>query len=67
MLIFRCVVSSLTEEGSNDLAEELARGEEVQVDENSPSDEDAENWETWTPDPVDTVPGKLECSAACGN
>ncbi|XP_018567673.1 anaphase-promoting complex subunit 2 isoform X1 [Anoplophora glabripennis] len=54
----RCVVSSLTEEGPNDLAEELVRGEAVQVDENTPVDEDSENWETWVPDPVDTAPSK---------
>ncbi|CAH1119635.1 unnamed protein product [Phaedon cochleariae] len=52
----RCVVSSLTEEGPNDLAEELVRGEAVQVDENTPVDEDTENWETWVPDPIDAVP-----------
>ncbi|RZC36665.1 anaphase-promoting complex subunit 2 [Asbolus verrucosus] len=49
----RCVVSSLTEEGPNDLAEELVRGEAVQVDENTLVDEGMEDWETWTPDPVD--------------
>nr|XP_023028180.1 anaphase-promoting complex subunit 2 [Leptinotarsa decemlineata] len=54
----RCVVSSLTEEGPNDLAEELVRGEAVQVDENAPSDEDTANWETWVPDPVDAAPSK---------
>ncbi|KAJ8945964.1 hypothetical protein NQ318_016792 [Aromia moschata] len=54
----RCVVSSLTEEGPNDLAEELVRGEAVQVDENTPVDEDSENWETWVPDPIDAIPSK---------
>lgn len=54
----RCVVSSLIEEGPNDLAEELVRGEAVQVDENTSVDEDNENWDTWVPDPVDTVPSK---------
>ncbi|KAG5876105.1 hypothetical protein JTB14_013685 [Gonioctena quinquepunctata] len=54
----RCVVSSLTEEGPNDLAEELVRGEAVQVDENTPLDEDTENWETWVPDPIDAAPSK---------
>lgn len=50
------MVSSLTEEGPNDLAEELVRGEAVQVDENTPVDEENENWQTWVPDPVDAVP-----------
>ncbi|EFA00073.1 anaphase-promoting complex subunit 2 [Tribolium castaneum] len=54
----RCVVGSLTEEGPNDLAEELVRGEAVQVDENISVDEGVEDWETWTPDPVDVVPSK---------
>ncbi|XP_050297527.1 anaphase-promoting complex subunit 2 [Anthonomus grandis grandis] len=52
----RCVVSSLTEDGPNELAEELNKGE---VDENTPMDEgEEENWETWTPDPVDSLPSK---------
>lgn len=54
----RCVVSSLTEEGPNDLAEELIRGDAVQIDENSPIDEEDENWNTWTPDPVEANPTK---------
>ncbi|KAF5286723.1 hypothetical protein FQR65_LT12456 [Abscondita terminalis] len=49
----RCVVSSLTEEGPNDLAEELVKGDAVHVDENAGSDEESENWENWMPDPVD--------------
>lgn len=48
----------MTEEGPNDLAEELVRGEAVQVDENTPVDEDSENWETWVPDPIEAVPSK---------
>lgn len=47
------MVSSLTEEGPNDLAEELNRGEPV--DENAPIDDEDENWESWTPDPVETL------------
>jgi anaphase-promoting complex subunit 2 len=54
----RCVVSSLTEEGPNDLAEELVRGEAVQLDENTPVDDGVEDWETWTPDPVDVITSK---------
>lgn len=52
------MVTSLTEEGPNDLAEELVRGEAVQVDENTPLDEDTEDWESWVPDPIDTTPSK---------
>ncbi|KAL1516955.1 hypothetical protein ABEB36_000782 [Hypothenemus hampei] len=52
----RCVVSSLTEEGPNDLAEELNRAEPV--DENTPIDDEDENWESWTPDPVEPNPTK---------
>ncbi|CAG9840451.1 unnamed protein product [Diabrotica balteata] len=58
----RCVVTSLTEDGPNDLAEELVRGEAVQVDENTPLDEDNEDWETWVPDPIDTVPNRIVTS-----
>ncbi|XP_018333173.1 anaphase-promoting complex subunit 2 isoform X2 [Agrilus planipennis] len=54
----RCVVSSLTEEDPNDLAEELVRGNAVHVDENALSDEDAENWTKWMPDPVEADPNK---------
>lgn len=59
----RCVVSSLTEEGPNDLAEELNRGEPV--DENAPIDEEDENWETWVPDPIDAVPCKRKILSYC--
>lgn len=53
MLRFRCVVSSLTEEGPNDLAEELVRGEVIRVDENVTIEEGVDDWQTWTPDPAD--------------
>jgi hypothetical protein len=55
----RCVVSSLTEEGPSELADELMRGEALQLDEGTPSDEDMTNWESWNPDPVDADPCKL--------
>lgn len=58
----RCVVGSLTEEGPNDLAEELVRNEAIQIDENVIPDEDPENWENWMPDPVDADPIKLSGS-----
>ncbi|KAJ4430988.1 hypothetical protein ANN_19581, partial [Periplaneta americana] len=58
----RCVVSSLTEEGPSELADELVRGEALQLDECTPSDEDMTNWETWNPDPVDADPSKTSKS-----
>lgn len=59
IIYFRCVVSSLTEEGPNDLADELVRGEIVQIDENTPVDDDSDNWETWVPDPMDNAPSNI--------
>jgi anaphase-promoting complex subunit 2 len=58
----RCVVTSLTEEGPSELADELVRGEALQLDEGTPSDEDMTNWETWNPDPVDADPSKTSKS-----
>ncbi|KAJ9575582.1 hypothetical protein L9F63_007516, partial [Diploptera punctata] len=58
----RCVVSSLTEEGPSELADELVRGEALQLDEGTPSDDDMTNWETWNPDPVDADPSKTSKS-----
>lgn len=50
----RCVVGSLNEEGPNDLADELVKGEALHLDEHSPEDEEEnDNWEMWNPDPVD--------------
>lgn len=58
----RCVVTSLTEEGPSELAEELSRGEALQLDDLTPSEEDTKNWETWNPDPVDADPSKTSQS-----
>lgn len=58
----RCVVSSLTEEGPSELADELVRGEALQLDDGAPSDEDTEHWEAWNPDPVDADPSKTSKS-----
>lgn len=58
----RCVVTSLTEEGPSDLAEELSRGEALQLDDLTPSEEDTKNWESWNPDPVDADPSKTSQS-----
>lgn len=51
-------MSSLTEDGPNDLVEELVRGEVLNVSENGSPDEESENWESWMPDPVDVDPSK---------
>jgi hypothetical protein len=48
----------LTEEGPSELADELVRGEALQLDEGTPLDEDMANWEAWNPDPVDADPCK---------
>lgn len=57
--MFRSVVSSLTEEGPNDLAEELIKGEAVRINDSTLSDEENENWETWVPSPIEIEPSKL--------
>lgn len=51
-------MSSLTEDGPNDLAEELVRGEVLNINENGSPEEESENWESWMPDPVDVDPSK---------
>lgn len=53
----RCVVTSLTEEGPSDLAEELAQGHVL--DEAADSDDDMDDWKTWQPPPIDADPGKF--------
>lgn len=58
-------MSSLTEDGPNDLAEELVRGEALNAVESGSLEEDLESWETWMPDPVDVDPSKR--SLSCTN
>ena len=43
-------MGSLTEEGPNDLADELLKGEFMSFDEYN-ADDDVKDWETWTPEP----------------
>lgn len=57
----RCVVTNLTEEGSSELADELVKGEALQLDDAYLSDEDSNDWETWMPDPIDADPSKFWC------
>lgn len=59
LISYRCVVSSLTEEGPSDLADELIKGEALQIDENTFSDDEDANWENWVPDPVDADPSNV--------
>ncbi|XP_025096044.1 LOW QUALITY PROTEIN: anaphase-promoting complex subunit 2-like [Pomacea canaliculata] len=52
----RCIVSSLTDEGSSELLDELIRGAPLSMDEGGLSDDESDSWETWEPDPVDANP-----------
>ena len=55
----RCIVSSLTEEGNSELAEELARANPLNIGEGQGSDDLEEEGDLfqWQPDPVDADPG----------
>ena len=65
----RCVVTSLTEEGPSELAEELAKGNAL--DEAVDSDDDMEDWKNWQPPPVDADPSNviflLQCNQYFNN
>lgn len=56
----RCVVSDLLDDSPSDLADELVKGESLQLDDCS-GDEENEDWDKWMPDPVDADPGTLIC------
>nr|XP_006818421.1 PREDICTED: anaphase-promoting complex subunit 2-like [Saccoglossus kowalevskii] len=58
----RCIVSSLTDDGSSELADELVKGEPLLMDENYYSDEENGDPETWQPDPIDADPAKTSKS-----
>ncbi|XP_070531907.1 anaphase-promoting complex subunit 2-like [Ptychodera flava] len=58
----RCIVSSLTDDSSSDLADELSKGEPLLMDENYYSDEESGDPETWQPDPIDADPAKTSKS-----
>ncbi|XP_048265921.1 anaphase-promoting complex subunit 2 isoform X2 [Bombus terrestris] len=53
----RCVVSDLLDDSPSDLADELIKGESLQLDDGS-GDEENEDWDKWMPDPVDADPAK---------
>ncbi|XP_074654773.1 anaphase-promoting complex subunit 2-like [Tubulanus polymorphus] len=58
----RCIVSSLTEDGSSDLSDELIKGQPLVLDESYHSDDENDDWENWMPDPVDADPAKTSKS-----
>ncbi|XP_020294195.1 anaphase-promoting complex subunit 2 isoform X2 [Pseudomyrmex gracilis] len=54
----RSVVNSLLDDSSpSELADELVKGDRLQLDDGSAEDE-SEDWEKWMPDPVDADPAK---------
>ncbi|XP_076226853.1 anaphase promoting complex subunit morula isoform X2 [Nomia melanderi] len=55
----RCVVSDLLDDSSSDLADELVKGETLQLDDYS-DEEENEDWDKWMPDPVDADPGMFK-------
>lgn len=54
----RCVVTSLTEDGPNDLAEELVSGEATQ-----PEDSDDDDWMNWVPPPKNPIPSQSKTNS----
>jgi anaphase-promoting complex subunit 2 len=58
----RCIVSNLTDDGSNELLDELIKGQPLLLDESGHSDNEDEDWEKWMPDPVDADPCKFYLS-----
>ena len=54
----RRIVSDLTGDSGNELSEELVKGQPLVLDNSYHSDEDATNWESWQPDPIDADPSK---------
>lgn len=61
----RCIVQSLIDDNTNELADELIRNEGLCLDDSFMADdlndpeELEETWDTWMPDPVDADPTKL--------
>ncbi|XP_064089196.1 anaphase-promoting complex subunit 2-like [Macrobrachium nipponense] len=48
----RYIVTSLTDESSSELSEELLVAAPLVLDDSHSEDDNMDNWETWTPDPV---------------
>ena len=59
----RCIVMSLTDEGTSELADELVKGGTLQLDQCNLDDCKPSNWREWTPDPVDAHHSMLPRSA----
>ena len=56
-----CIVTNLTEEGAADLSDELSACKKITLnDVITSAEDDMENWETWMPDPIEVVPGKIK-------
>ena len=51
-------MSSLTDDSSSELLEELMKSQPL-LDEATQSDNEDEDWEKWMPDPVDADPGNI--------
>ncbi|ESP05035.1 hypothetical protein LOTGIDRAFT_109593 [Lottia gigantea] len=58
----RCIVLCLTEEGSNELLDELIKGQPLILEDDTCSDQEEGDWETWMPDPVDADPSSTSKS-----
>lgn len=53
-----CIVTSLTDDSTADLSEELAGCKKITLCDMVATVEDyMENWESWMPDPIEVVPG----------
>ena len=50
----RCIVASLTDEGNNELVNELVKTKPTGEEEEE--EDTGSNWEEWMPDPVDADP-----------
>lgn len=49
----KCIINSLIDDGPSELADELVKGEKSALCDTSFTEEDLENWDHWTPDPID--------------
>lgn len=54
----RQIVCNLTDDGSNELLDELQKGQPL-LDDGCSSDDELDDWENWMPDPVDADPSKI--------
>ncbi|GIY98123.1 anaphase-promoting complex subunit 2 [Caerostris extrusa] len=54
----RCIIFSLREDNCGELACELLNGVSVKLEDIYKNEEEGDNWEKWSPDPVDADPEK---------